>query len=88
MGPTKAYDEPQLLGPPPPPLHTDLAPRLISSCHTLCMKLLSYCIPSLVPRLPRSRAQTLKLRRRRGEPGTFSHVKSVKGREKRGVERP
>ena len=35
---------------------------------------------SLVPRLPRSGTRTLKLCRR-GEPGTFCHVKSAKGRE-------
>ena len=34
---------------------------------------------SLVPRLPRSGMQTLKLCRR-GEPGIFSHVRSGKGR--------
>jgi len=32
---------------------------------------------SLVPRLPRSGTQTLKLCRR-GEPGSFSHVRSAK----------
>jgi len=35
---------------------------------------------SLVPRLPRSGTQTLKLCRR-GEPGIFSQVRSGKGRE-------
>ena len=35
---------------------------------------------SLVPRLPRSGTQTLKLCRR-GEPGVFCHVKSAKGRK-------
>ena len=34
---------------------------------------------SLVPRLPRSGTQTLKLCRR-GEPGIFSHMKSAKDR--------
>ena len=35
---------------------------------------------SLVPRLPGSGMQTLKLCKQR-DPGTFSHVSSVKGRE-------
>ena len=39
-----------------------------------------YMYVSLVPRLPHSRMRTLKLCRR-GEPGIFSHVSSVKGRE-------
>ena len=38
---------------------------------------MSVHIHSLVPRLPRSGTQTLKLYRR-GEPGIFSHVRSAK----------
>ena len=44
-----------------------------------------HCLCSLVPRLPHSGTQTLKLCRR-GEPDSFCHVKSVIGRV--GVERP
>ena len=43
------------------------------------------CTYSLVPRLPRSGTQTLKLCRC-GEPGIFSRMRSAKGRE--GIERP
>ena len=39
-----------------------------------------HCLCSLVPMFPCSRTQTVKLCRR-GEPGSFCHVKSVIGRE-------
>ena len=50
-----------------------------------CWCISTLALTSLVPRLPCSRTQTLKLCRC-GELGIFSHVKIVKGRE--GVQRP
>ena len=74
--------------PLPPPPHPTVHPS-VSVNNFICtlenIFTMQIHTDSLVPRLPQSGMQTLKLCRC-GEPGTFSHVKSVKGRE--GVERP